>query len=458
MTMALGNGRPLFVIATDLLFEAAGSIAGLAFVRAFGLLGIIVLALLVQRMLARGFGAPPWFSACVAFLVAMLPAVRISAVWAQTSIHSWALVLSIFTSLLLTRASTSSELSRGQRIRRYFLAATLYISAFLIYQPAAMALWSGLAAWLSFCRPRLEAARRQFLTHLILFGVGTVIALGAAYLCLLLTDVEPSLRARPLNSLDDLAPKAWWFVTRYLATAARPFLVDSPSPIEALLTAVPILLIVTIGLWLMTAGALFERATHFLLLSLIVPLSVAPLLVISESQIEFRLLPAISMTLIFYLAASLRDLFKRAMTRVRVPKPPPMPSIVLVVAMVALAGFATKWDIEGTWTVPGEIKETFLRGRIDQLDPRTQSVAVILPSPPFGTGSAWGAHDRLGDYTVTTDLSVPWVPRPNVRLILLEEGRRTLPVYLFTNPAEVPGPAADVAVIDTRQLVPILAP
>src|SRR5712691_9528691 len=70
------GGRPIAGLISDLFFSTAGTIDNLRFMRLFGLIGIVALALLLNWALVRS-GVQPTAAALVSVLVCSLPAFEV---------------------------------------------------------------------------------------------------------------------------------------------------------------------------------------------------------------------------------------------------------------------------------------------------------------------------------------------------------------------------------------------
>lgn len=446
--MYIALGRPLNGLITSPVFDFAGSIPGLRLARLVGVLGLIALSLLISRCLLKE-NVRPFQSYGLGLAIIFLPALRISAAWAQVFPHVWAAFAAAMASVLIAPPREG-----GVSCRRIGIASALYGTAFLIYQPAAMFIWVILGIRLAATPPPWSRAREEFLRHCVVVLVGSVGAIGIAIGAANLAEVEIASRGMPSASVSALLDKATFFATRYVPTAARPFLIRSPSNLEALLTAGPVLILTVVGLYMRVKGSLVERTRIVAMTMLLIPLAVLPNLIAKETVIEFRLLIALSPLMLIYMAAAAQTLTESVVTRI--PKVSRVGSYVLA-SLLIVAAVMTFADLRRTFVEPSETKDDFLRAALAGYDPdEHESVIVILPDPPFHIGSAWGAHPNLGDYSVTTDLAQPWVPRPNISLLLLESGIR-LPTSKVELVVEEEGPPPpDAYFVDLRPLVQIL--
>lgn len=448
-TQWISQARPLFAAIETAAFSLAHTIAGLAVVRAFGILCLVLVALVLRRTLENN-GCPPRLAMFLSFSIALLPSFRIWAAWATAMPDFIAVLMSGFASHLATVGDA------GTRTKNRVGAVFLFAGAFLIYQPAAMFLWTFLAARLAFRSPKLADAIREFRDHVVVFVLGTLIALAIAGVFIALSGTGISPRAA-LLAPGEVPDKVSWFLTRYLATAARPFLLNSPSTGTAILTAVPVLAVVAVSIPLSMRGNTRQRIGLTSILFVLLPLCSLPNLLVAENLVEFKWLGALCSTMLIYLAAALWTIRTKVVGK-RYPVAVGLPLSILLLILSATIALANTNSVLSTFVIPGEISQTFLSSEVDKVPVSSDlTMHVILPDPPFGPASAWGNTGKLGDYSTPTDLSHPWVPGAQVGLLLLERGFAPgeFEIDLVSDP-EAHEPE-NAYVIDVRRLLPLLA-
>jgi len=258
-------------------------------------------------------------------------------------------------------------------------------------------------------------AWRRARSHLWAVLVGFAIGFAIAWPLTLLADTGVSGRAGPISSIADLHAKADWFA-RVVATGARPFLVDNPSKIQALLTAGPVLLLAAVGLLIRASGDTRDRWSRLLLAAILVPLCVGPFLVLADNTLEFRVLPALSALMLAYVVLAADACIRRVFGR---DERAPMAQRVFPAVAIGLAVIGGIVAVRTTRTVivrPAQQKEAALRAQLQAFDPkRHDRVQFVVPA-------RWPPRDGLGLYSMRSDLEQDWVPRPDVALLLRSRG------------------------------------
>ena len=81
-----------------------------------------------------------------------------------------------------------------------------------------------------------------------------------------------------------------------------------------------------------------------------------------------------------------------------------------------LFAVTARTSIDRLFLKPFDSKETYLLDHLVDFD-ETRHNQVVLITPTI-----WPSRSRLGVFSTVTDLSHPWVPRPNIQLLLQELG------------------------------------
>jgi hypothetical protein len=409
----IASGRPIYAALLQISFDAAGSVPHLAALRLLGTMGVALVGVVVYASCRRTGLPRPLCSACGA-AVGALPAFQTFSGWASAWPFGYACALAGAGGLLLLQRTS---------LRRGALAAALVLLAFLIYQPAAMCFFVPLAADLAFTDQDWSLVRRRFVAHLLVAASGILLALAAAVSVTKLAGVPVLDRASPVT-FGSLPAKLAWFLTRPVAIGARPFTVGSPSPLMAAATAFPVLAVTVAGLLVGRPGRVSGRLKMLAAMATLVPLSVLPNLVVAENQIEFRVLAALAPMMLIYVVAAIVRL-------VRAFHPADGALAVAACAVAIVAGGLALVHQRALFITPSLAeRELFQQALADVRPGATQWIDVVMPS------SGWGAHDRLGIYSTTFDITHEWVPVPLVTLTLAER--------------DIPWPASRVRVVSER--------
>src|SRR5919108_1017961 len=200
------TGRPFSGLLIQWLFSAAGTIDNLRFVRLFGVVTIVALALLLHWALVRSRvrSAP---AALIAVFVCSLPAFQVYGSWAVLFSAPLAALLAGGASLFAVAAVDGPrDLMRD----RLLGAVALLLAGLLTYQPGAMFFWVFFAVALVGALESSDRALRLVRTHFAVGGVALVLAYAEIKFTVLVMGDETRGAAR--NHLThDVAGKARWF-------------------------------------------------------------------------------------------------------------------------------------------------------------------------------------------------------------------------------------------------------
>ena len=181
-------------------------------------------------------------------------------------------------------------------------------------------------------------------------------------------------------------------------------------------------------------------------------LTLIPIMITSDNQIEFRVLPGYSWGIAalatFFLLISI-DLLLRLLienAKVRGFTLLIVPAVLSLVAVLTINSHYT--DLFGG---PYQKKNAFLNTSISSClkNGTIKSVLVIAPKLPFPS------FQRLGVFSMSTDLASEWVPKPNVELLLRQRGISAPVAYSTTRPL-VGGATETKCIIDLEEFRKLL--
>jgi len=251
---ALERRRPLSGIIQTIGFGLADDIAGLVVLRLVGLVGVLCLVEWLRRLLIRS-GMHPVTATLVAISAGLLPSIHQMATWSTIFTSSW---LHLLGGIAGDRSLRWVEKRRRQDL---VAAATCMTFVLLAYPPAAMFCWVVPTVRFVLERtPPRKATRQMGGLAIVVTGAGVA---GVAILRLmdLISSRGQAEQIRVLSGPGDLVDKVIWFATHPIPVAARPFDTWSPSSLNALLTAGPVLVILILGLWISGSGTALSRLT-----------------------------------------------------------------------------------------------------------------------------------------------------------------------------------------------------
>ena len=253
-----------------------------------------------------------------------------------------------------------------------------------------------------------------------------------AAMTLQISDVSANKRVTIL-SFSQIPQKIVWFLTRPLVVGLRPFMIDSPSPKIALITSLPIIVILFLGIRRQSrhlGGSLFNRAFWS---AVPLVLSLVPIMITFDNQIEFRVLPGycwgIAVLATYFLLLFI-DSFLDA--HIRNTNQKASASILVATILVLIGILSTNSHYIDLIGSPYHKKNAFLNSKISSclVHGPISEVIIIPPKIPFPS------LPRLGMFSMSTDLASGWVPKPNVDLLLKERGIRATAQYLDIRPKD----------------------
>ena len=286
--------------------------------------------------------------------------------------------------------------------KRWFGVVPLVL-AFLIYPINSLFAFSLLFVEGVILAIPIYEFKRRLVSLFKLYFLSTLISLVIIRLSLFIMHVAPSAKVTENVSFGELPTKFWWWITRPVVTAFRPFFIDSPTNATAVMSSLPILLLVTFILFKQTYELNERIFVRVLFLSFAASIPLLPLLVAKQNQIDFRLVAAWDWSIIqvsFWYLAFLLDKFSRI-------------KMIALILLVSFSTYQSNSNYVRTFLRPYEQKSLFLREEIDKCE--TPLHIVVLPSK-----KEWPSYNLLGNFSTVTDLAHSWVPKPNVQFLARE--------------------------------------
>jgi len=221
-------------------------------------------------------------------------------------------------------------------------------------------------------------------------------------------NIEESGRIE-LVSTEDITAKVYWFFSRIFVSVLRPYQIGSPSPFEAVLTSSLMFLFILFTFVFARKKLTPNKPTkkvilEFALIQALAILSLAPLLLWSQNQIEFRLVGAGSFVTVSILWVSLLQIMeveKKMFLNV---------GLLSLILCLVLLNVSRTFELR---TKPFESKEKFISSSIQHCEEAGQEGKIFIKMP-----KVWPKRNLLGDYSIGTDLQMSWVPIPNIKLTL----------------------------------------
>lgn len=410
------DGRLIAGWSVDFLFSHFNTIQLLMFIRLIGLVGLI---LLNDLLLRKFLGARSSIAVVVASTVAFtLPSFQFSAHWAGAFGFSWTAYIAV---LGFTLFKENSGYKRFLGFLVFVLSLFIYpLMSFFIF-PYIYALWLIQGA-------SLKVLFRDFMVAALLFITGAVISFTLTALYLNAMGLTFNARVG-LVAIGDIPSKVVFFFTRPFALTYRPFLIDSPTPWNLLLTLVifsGFLIFLFWQKWKVFSTVL----THLFTINLFFIAGLLPLLVTSDNQIEMRFVGANTWLYCFVVIFMFLSLQTTTEPRFQFFK---TKSQVITAVLVLLVGFSTvNQNFWRLYHEPFQYKQEFFQSQFSSCTERQIESGVVIMQRTL----PWPRKDLIGAYSQFTDLESGWVPVSAVIQYMKDSKIKiqATPIFVGVNP------------------------
>jgi hypothetical protein len=403
---ATRDGRIAYGWAIDFLFTHFHNIDGLLFIRLLGLIGLILLNdLLIKNFLKSQFS----FGIVVVISVAFtLPSFQFSAHWAIACIMSWTAYLAVL----------GYHLQGKPFLPLKILGFALFVLSLLIYPLMSFFVVSyAYALWLV-QRSQLRILFQSLLRVIVLIVTGSFVSYSFAYLFLHLRNLSFNPRVA-LVSIDEVPNKLIFFFTRPFALTYRPFLVDSPSIVNLALT-VSIFVGILFGLLWWSKKLVRTATIHFSIFNLFCIISLLPLLVVSQNQIDMRFVSSNTWLYVFVTSFFIIDYLNSPNNDLGVFRKKFY--VLFMAILLSVGAFTLNNRFLVLFHIPYVTKQDFLSLELSKCTAlQIQHQVIIVPRT-----IPWPQRNYIGAYSQITDLESDWVPVGVLSQYLHESGITTL--------------------------------
>jgi hypothetical protein len=230
--------------------------------------------------------------------------------------------------------------------------------------------------------------------------------------------IKQTSRIEPINSLDSLFEKVVWVMSRIFVSEYRIFTVASPTPRQAATELIIVVATLTFFVLKPQKGLNINRILNFSLMLFIPLLGALPNLIIRENQFEFRTLTATyAISLVFWVFC-INEILQRIFTSsYRKGHHNVMHAnkalYATFISLVLLITFYVQEDSKNLWVKPSiERDEITLAALNNNNFNGRESICMVIPQEVFSP------LNKLGIYSIRTDLVSSWVPEPYMRMQL----------------------------------------
>ena len=376
------EGRPTYAAIYRILIPGGIGIEDLFWLRLMGVVGISLVAFAMFQVLVRN-GWNRLQSFCASAIIGTTLPFSLYAAWATTSIFPYAVLASFLAFLFAERAA---EKHGRERILLSALAILTLFLAITIYQLAAMFFWVGAAVVL--LKP--EAKPYRVFLRLAWYGVICVIGLALGALAYKAGSTWYSIIANRDFSFD-LFGRFLYFIEslsmHFPLLSPYDFFFspeDSPRPhiynyaLQDALIAGSFLLAMALGLGFYFRGTGRERLLKCGLALALIPVSIAPALVVETDLRAYRMFPAPASLIVIYSLFAIHGYARlwKFLTAARL-------NVVMALAAIVSA-FSAAHHVH-SYIVSPQIEELeVMRFPLEQEDlSKAESIFVIRPMPPW---------------------------------------------------------------------------
>ena len=414
MQMSAVNGRPLTGLLAASFFDAAGTIEHLRYIRLFGLLGVIAIALFVHWALVRS-AIKPLPAALIAVLICTMPAFQIYAGWTVLFTAPYAALFAGGASVL---AASVADRPWQLASRRIAAAVALLLAALFVYQPAAMCFWVFLAIALVGTVYDTRRTLRLVRVHLVVAGAALALAFIELKLTLLYIGTDNPGAARSALSYDVIG-RLRWFIEQPLYQSLNLF---DLTPSHRMAAVVGVVGLGGMALWL--RGRTPRPWLNMIIAVALVPLCYLPNLVITEEWPPFRTQAALSALVALYLGLGAIGIWlwlaewARPRLRSEIIRGARRLAWLAAVVVVGTSCLVAATNITRLVAQPQMTELRMLRAQVLALPPDVPRV-VFVETDLFGGMTDTIAYDEFGIPLAAR----PWTMGPAVSLILHDAGR-----------------------------------
>lgn len=417
----LRDGRPTSAGIVYLAFTALGTATGAWILRFLALAALFLVYLFIDRSIRS---SAHYGIATIAVAIGLcLPSFQMYLHWTVTWHFLWAALAGLY----------AFQFWSSKRILPKILGVLLLALALTSYPPTALFYFAVIAVTGALKFSSSKRIIEESIRGLALLAASGVVSLITASLVLRAYGLTPNARVN-LVDINEIPTKIAWLISRPLIVGLRPFTIDSPTPIFAALTALPVLSMLAFGLRRQSRDLSERFILRSAAITLPLLLTLVPIMITSDDQIEFRLLAGLcwgTTTLSsFFLLVEIKEWSHRRTGDQRFARFTPLVT-ASVLALVAI--LTVNVHYEQFFGEPYRTKTQFLNGKITKCLEigKIEKILLLPPKKPFHSFA------RLGVFSMSSDLASPWVPQANVDLILEQRKIQASVEYLDPRPAQV---------------------
>lgn len=398
----LGDARPTLATALFASFSLLQSPAFGWILRCLALVALLLMFLFISKRIKNSVHYKIGiFSVAIALCI---PSFQMYIHWTNAWFFLWAALAGLY----------SFHLWNSKRIPRKILAVLLLALALMTYPPTALFYFSAITVTNVLNESRASKFMNDVIRGLALLLTSGLVSISIAFASIQIAGISRNGRVK-LITLSEIPDKIAWLLSRPFVVGLRPFTIDSPTPKIALVTSLPILFILFLGIRRQSrlSGESFLYRASVITIPLV--LTLIPIMITSDNQIEFRLLSGYCWGVLaiasFFLMIEIKSLMLFLNTSRWLER-----TVILMTstALAIIAITTVNLHYMQLFGGPYQKKTAFLNAQISSCFNKglVENVVILPPKEPFPS------FQRLGVFSMATDLASSWVPKSNVELLL----------------------------------------
>ena len=407
---AMASGRPILGFISQLAYQNSFITSNLIVIQLIALSGLLLLQVSLYKKLKKYNFAQP-IAIFLPLTLILIPGFQSYVYFLSCFPYSWSCFFGFISYGLISSRAPN----------RMAIGGSLLILSFLIYPAGSMFYF--LSYFIDFMARFRE--NTKFLSNINHLVKATLKFLSFFLLSVLIARAISSLygikqasRIEPINSLDSLFEKVVWVMSRIFVSEYRIFTVASPTPRQAATELIIVVATLTFFVLKPQKGLNINRILNFSLMLFIPLLGALPNLIIRENQFEFRTLTATyAISLVFWVFC-INEILQRIFTSsYRKGHHNVMHAnkalYATFISLVLLITFYVQEDSKNLWVKPSiERDEITLAALNNNNFNGRESICMVIPQEVFSP------LNKLGIYSIRTDLVSSWVPEPYMRMQL----------------------------------------
>ena len=390
----ISDTRPLWGAGLLLFFSLAKFSGFYVLPKVIGFLGLLFLYRYTCTLFKKSHSAR--VHNIIIALGFLLPSFGIWSHWSTSLFHSWGALLGLI----------GYEKFKG---KSHIVSIIIMSMSCLIYPPATVfffgvIFYRGLALRLT-----NSELKSELLLAIKLLVVAGFFSLLFAFLLIKTLGLSPTSRVS-IVGLSEFPPKLIWFFSHPFVLGFFPMSVHSPTFLQLVSIGLPTLFLIIFAITKEAGLSKLQFLNRFPLLFMFAVLSICPLLLSRDNQIELRLIPGISWAFFcscLYGIYLLLETYRKKSYR--------LVAGVFSVVLITLSIFGVMQRFQTFYYYQDRFSTDFIVNSIracEQSD-NLKSITIndnttIFPIMPY-----------LGTFSMTSDMASSWVPR-NKTIFLLQ--------------------------------------